>query len=606
MNSTVKNIALTTMIAGTMFSAPKFSKAQNIGRYCTNVKAQTELAEIKPAICGYKFEKFCSVLGFGVLLGGAAAAGVALTKGAKKLITNIKNRNDINNNPAISEDPLREVMASIIEESKASTKEEKNTTPSESIEESEQDYSGVPKEKQALYKVHDLITKELVSYRETGKTDKDIFENIAMAIEKGKIENLVDPKNIVDLCELNNLLLWATGFNLNHSCKDYEILLKTMLYFSCKLIFDEKDMRKLNDGFLDVFDFIRNKETTYDIALALSPEPQDTDIFSGVYSSVGESPSDNDIKDDEKNIQDKKVDETEDEKLKKSQEEELKLPPIVHKKKITFKDVGGQDEAIELLKKGVLFPIKYPKAFARNSIKHGFVLYGPPGTGKSLIAEALANESKAAFLKFNPAEMESKYVGETEANWRKIIEDAKENQPCIIFLDEFDALARNRSGKDVYGDKTLNQVLSLISDIEKNNDQIYFIAATNKPEILDSAVIRSGRFGTMIKVKEPDNEKSVKDILNIYLKKYPTYEDIDLTRVVPTLLQKHANGADIASVVEEAYENAMERSGIYKKMEFGTYKDEDSDNVIINTYDIDKAVKNLNKKKEATIGFKRN
>lgn len=115
-----------------------------------------------------------------------------------------------------------------------------------------------------------------------------------------------------------------------------------------------------------------------------------------------------------------------------------------------------------------MFPMKYPEAYKGRMISHGTILYGPPGTGKTLIAQALANESDANFIKLNGLEMSSCWVGQSEKNWRNLFEKAKKNQPCIIFVDEFDAVAKNRGeAQGRHDDKVVNQLLTLISDIEK-------------------------------------------------------------------------------------------------------------------------------------------
>ena len=114
------------------------------------------------------------------------------------------------------------------------------------------------------------------------------------------------------------------------------------------------------------------------------------------------------------------------------------------KQPISFADVGGQDKVIDELKKGILYPIKYPEAFENVSVNHGTILTGPPGTGKTLIAEALANESNAYFRKLNGSELKSKWIGESESNLRDLFAEAVEKQPSIIVFDEFDSVAKKR------------------------------------------------------------------------------------------------------------------------------------------------------------------
>lgn len=279
----------------------------------------------------------------------------------------------------------------------------------------------------------------------------------------------------------------------------------------------------------------------------------------------------------------------------------------VKQKKLTFADVGGQDNVINELKKGILYPVKYPEAYENSIVNHGFIMYGPPGTGKTLIAQALANESKADFVKLNGLEMESKWVGQSEENWRNLFDQARENQPSIIFIDEFDAVAKKRGGADIYGDKVVNQLLTLMSDVEKNGDAIYVIAATNKLDALDSAITRSGRFGKHIEVKAPDTVEGINKILDIHTKNKKLSPDVDKVMLSKRLLDKQTTGADIAFIVNNAHENAFERAGIYTKMENGTFEKSDIDNLKITNEDFAKAIKDFVHKNDSAnrrlIGF---
>lgn len=271
---------------------------------------------------------------------------------------------------------------------------------------------------------------------------------------------------------------------------------------------------------------------------------------------------------------------------------EAKKANINAPKKIMFSDVGGQDKAIKELKKNILYPIKYPELKSGNNMNKSALLYGPPGTGKSLLAEACANESGAWYKKINASELDSKYVGESEKNWRNLFEEAKENQPAIIFVDEFDAIAKKRGGQDVFGDKTLNTVLGLMSDVEKSGDDIYMIAATNNRTALDSAATRSGRFGVAIEVGAPDL-KGTKQILDIHTKKQPLDNNFDGDKVAQRLHKEKATGADIASISESARNNAIEREHIYEKMDNGTYTPDDMKNLTVKSEDFDKAIDNF-------------
>ena len=277
-------------------------------------------------------------------------------------------------------------------------------------------------------------------------------------------------------------------------------------------------------------------------------------------------------------------------------------------KSLNFSDIGGQDKVINELKRGILYPIKYPEAYQNNIINRGFILYGPPGTGKTLIAQALANETDATFIKLNGLELESKWVGQSEENWRNLFEAAKQHQPSIIFIDEFDAVAKKRGGADVYGDKVVNQLLTLMSDIEKNNDEIFVIAATNKINSIDDAIVRSGRFGKHIEVNAPNTPEAVQQILNIHTKNITLSKDISKKDLANKLLIERASGADIAHIVNCANEYAFERAGIYEKMEKGTFTKADIENIYISNEDFENAIHDFckikqNSKQRKPIGY---
>lgn len=295
---------------------------------------------------------------------------------------------------------------------------------------------------------------------------------------------------------------------------------------------------------------------------------------------------------------DKEVDPTIQKINKKSLEKLQEKSKGNEPKKVLFSDVGGQDEAIKELKKTILYPIKHPEIRNGKNMRKSAILSGPPGTGKSLLAEAAANESGAWFKKINASELDSKYVGESEQNWRNLFDEARENQPALIFIDEIDAIAKKRGGNDVYGDKTLNTILGLMSDSEKRGDEIYLLAATNNKQVLDSAVTRSGRFGVDIHVGAPDL-KGTKQIFDIHTKNEPLAKDLDVKSITEKMHKEKATGADIASIAEEARSNALEREHIYEKMEDGTYTPDDMKNMTIKTEDFDKAIGSFKKKQES-------
>ena len=274
-------------------------------------------------------------------------------------------------------------------------------------------------------------------------------------------------------------------------------------------------------------------------------------------------------------------------------------------KKLTFADVGGQDAAIKELKKSIVYPLKYPSAYKNNILNHGIVLTGGPGTGKTLLAQALANETDAYFMQLNGLEMESKWVGASEENWRNLFQAAKDNQPSIIFIDEFDAVARKREGSDTsrFDDKVVNQLLTLMSDLEKSKDEVYVIVATNRLNLLDDAILRSGRFGKHIAVNNPDLS-GCKKILGIHSEGKPVSDGFDSEEFAQELFANKVNGADIAKIVNDANANAFERLGIYEKMENDAFEDSDIENLRIEPEDFYKALDDFKEQSKLSGGEK--
>lgn len=266
---------------------------------------------------------------------------------------------------------------------------------------------------------------------------------------------------------------------------------------------------------------------------------------------------------------------------------------------VTFADVGGLDKLKEALKRDVIFPLRYPEAYENIETNHGAILYGPPGTGKTHIARALANEAGANFISLNGLELESKWAGEAEEDWRELFKDAKESQPSIIFLDEFDAVARKRGGSDEYGDKIVNQILTLMTDIDNEGDNVFVLAATNNFDALDKAITRAGRFGKHYKVDTPDLN-GLRDIFKIHTKNKQIDENVDVEGMLKKLEGLKASGADVRFVVNEAHHHGFKRSGIYEKMENKTFKKSDTDNFKIIQEDFDNAMNDFLENKKAS------
>ena len=273
---------------------------------------------------------------------------------------------------------------------------------------------------------------------------------------------------------------------------------------------------------------------------------------------------------------------------------------------ISFAMVGGQDENIDILKKNVLYPMKYPEVFENFMLNRGVILSGPPGTGKTLLAKALVAEAGASAFELCATDLSAKFVGESEKNCRELFERAVEAQPSIIYFDEFDALAKSRGSSDVYGDKLLNQLLSLMSDIEKRKDNVFVIASTNRKDAIDPAILRSGRFGLQLEVNAP-NLDGTKQILKIHTKGKPVDKNLDMEKLAQNMFDKKMTGAEIADVVKRAYSNALERTGIYKSMEENRFSPQMLDYLYMTEADFEKALKELKTgdKGPTKIGFKK-
>ncbi len=219
--------------------------------------------------------------------------------------------------------------------------------------------------------------------------------------------------------------------------------------------------------------------------------------------------------------------------------------------KVKWDEVGGLEDVKQQLKETVEWPLSNPEGFERLGIKppRGLLLYGPPGNGKTLIAKAIATESAANFIAIKGPEVMSKWVGESEKKLREVFRKAKQVSPCIVFLDELDALAptRGTGGDNNVSDRLVDQLLTSMDGLE-NLEGVITIGATNRPEIIDPALLRPGRFDRMILVGEPD-EDARKKILEIHTKSVP------LKNVKLGVLAKKMvgyTGADIEGVVREA------------------------------------------------------
>ena len=226
---------------------------------------------------------------------------------------------------------------------------------------------------------------------------------------------------------------------------------------------------------------------------------------------------------------------------------------------VTFKDVAGEDEAKESLVEVVDFlhnPGKYSKIGAK--LPKGALLVGPPGTGKTLLAKAVAGEAKVPFFSLTGSDFVELYVGVGASRVRDLFKEATKNAPCIIFIDEIDAIGRSRDGRfgsggDSEREQTLNQLLSEMDGFDSSKG-ILILAATNRPEILDKALLRPGRFDRRIIVDKPDLKGRV-EILKVHAKGVKLDESVDLDAIA--LATSGAVGSDLANMINEAAINAV-------------------------------------------------
>ncbi|MBR3156587.1 MAG: proteasome-activating nucleotidase [Methanobrevibacter sp.] len=227
---------------------------------------------------------------------------------------------------------------------------------------------------------------------------------------------------------------------------------------------------------------------------------------------------------------------------------------IETKPDITYDKIGGLEDQIIEVKETVELPLTEPELFERVGIEppKGILLYGPPGTGKTLLAKAVANETNATFIKIVASEFVKKYIGEGARLVREVFELAKEKAPAIIFIDELDAVAAKRLKSSTSGDRevqrTLMQLLAELDGFESRGD-IGIIGATNRPDILDPALLRPGRFDRFIEVPLP-NEEGRREILKIHTKNMSFDEEADVDLLAD--LTDGFSGADLKAVCTEA------------------------------------------------------
>ena len=226
---------------------------------------------------------------------------------------------------------------------------------------------------------------------------------------------------------------------------------------------------------------------------------------------------------------------------------------VENTKKVTFADVAGADESKQELEEIIDF-LKDPQKFQRlgGKIPKGVLLVGPPGTGKTLLAKAIAGEANVPFFSISGSDFVEMFVGVGASRVRDMFAQAKKNAPCLLFIDEIDAVGRHRGaglgGGNDEREQTLNQLLVEMDGFEAN-ENVILIAATNRPDVLDPALLRPGRFDRQVTVSNPD-VKGREEILKVHVKKVPLAKDVDLAVVARGT--SGFSGADLANLVNEA------------------------------------------------------
>ena len=263
--------------------------------------------------------------------------------------------------------------------------------------------------------------------------------------------------------------------------------------------------------------------------------------------------------------------------------------------RVTWEDIGDLEEAKQKIRELVELPLKHPELFRHLGIEppKGVLLIGPPGTGKTLLAKAVANEADAYFVSINGPEIVSKYYGESEARLREIFDEAKRNAPAIIFIDEIDSIAPKR--EEVTGEvekRIVAQLLTLMDGLQERG-QVVVIGATNRPDAVDPALRRPGRFDREIWINPPDTRGRY-EILLVHTRNMPLEKDVDLRKLAE--ITYGYTGADIAALAREAAMKALRRAlqqGIINPDDPNTFTDENLSRIKVTMQDFMDAMREI-------------
>src|SRR5712692_11314811 len=219
---------------------------------------------------------------------------------------------------------------------------------------------------------------------------------------------------------------------------------------------------------------------------------------------------------------------------------------------VKWSEIGGLEGVKKELQEAVEWPLKYPELYKTigYSMPKGILLHGPSGTGKTLLAKAVATESEANFISVRGPELLSKWVGESERGIREVFRRARQASPCVIFFDEVDALAptRGMGGDSMVTERVVSQLLTELDGVQSLNG-VVVLAATNRIDIVDTALLRAGRFDKLIQIPLPD-KPARKEILKIHMKGVPVAKDVVVDRLVE--MTEGLSGADMSSLTNTA------------------------------------------------------
>merc|ERR1711971_622843 len=248
---------------------------------------------------------------------------------------------------------------------------------------------------------------------------------------------------------------------------------------------------------------------------------------------------------------------------------------VVEVPNISWDDIGGLEDVKQELKETVQYPVEHPEKFEKfgMSPSKGVLFYGPPGCGKTLMAKAVANECQANFISVKGPELLTMWFGESEANVRDVFEKARQAAPCVLFFDELDSIAQQRGGSAGDGggaaDRVMNQLLTEMDGIGAKKN-VFIIGATNRPDIIDTALMRPGRLDQLIYIPLPDFDSRL-GILRATLRKSPVSKEVDLSYLASQT--DKFTGADLTEICQSAYKLAI-REEIERDIERGRLREE--------------------------------